>query len=171
MGEIRALTLKQPWAWAVVHAGKRVENRSWKPPSQTRWFAIHAGARSGWDDDGEFSPLVRASWEDWCAAQPPGTAPHTAAGLFRQSSLITFSAVVALAELDSVHHYNDCAGATGKRCSPWAAADQFHWVLRRVHVLSTPVPCAGARQLWPIPPDVAAAIRAQLPAMSEMETR
>ncbi len=26
--EVRALTLRAPWAWAVLHAGKRVENRS-----------------------------------------------------------------------------------------------------------------------------------------------
>ena len=25
---MRALTLRQPWSWAVAHAGKRVENRT-----------------------------------------------------------------------------------------------------------------------------------------------
>lgn len=24
---MRALTIRQPWAWAVIHAGKTVENR------------------------------------------------------------------------------------------------------------------------------------------------
>ena len=28
----RALTLKQPWPWAIVHAGKDVENRTWPVP-------------------------------------------------------------------------------------------------------------------------------------------
>jgi hypothetical protein len=28
---MRAITLKQPWAYAVCHLGKRVENRAWKP--------------------------------------------------------------------------------------------------------------------------------------------
>ena len=28
----RALTLKQPWPWAIVHAGKNVENRTWPVP-------------------------------------------------------------------------------------------------------------------------------------------
>ena len=39
---LRALTLRQPWAWAVIHGGKDIENRSWT----TRFrgtFAIHAG--------------------------------------------------------------------------------------------------------------------------------
>src|SRR5688572_4676832 len=26
---MKALSLRQPWAWAVVHGGKRVENRGW----------------------------------------------------------------------------------------------------------------------------------------------
>ncbi len=28
----RALTLKQPWPYAFVHGGKRVENRTWPVP-------------------------------------------------------------------------------------------------------------------------------------------
>jgi len=28
----RALTLKQPWPWAICYAGKRVENRTWPVP-------------------------------------------------------------------------------------------------------------------------------------------
>jgi hypothetical protein len=41
---MKALTIKQPWAWAIIHAGKDIENRSWL----TRYrgeLAIHAGAR------------------------------------------------------------------------------------------------------------------------------
>jgi hypothetical protein len=28
---VKALTIRQPWAWAVVYAGKDVENRGWRP--------------------------------------------------------------------------------------------------------------------------------------------
>lgn len=41
MSNIRALTVKQPWAGAIAHHGKAVENRSW----HTRWrgtILIHA---------------------------------------------------------------------------------------------------------------------------------
>ncbi len=27
---IRALSIRQPWAWAILHAGKRIENRGWQ---------------------------------------------------------------------------------------------------------------------------------------------
>jgi hypothetical protein len=43
----RALTVVQPWAHAIVHLGKDIENRSWKPPETLigKRFAIHAGCK------------------------------------------------------------------------------------------------------------------------------
>jgi hypothetical protein len=41
---MRALTVRQPWAWAILHAGKDTENRGWS----TRYrgpLVIHSGAR------------------------------------------------------------------------------------------------------------------------------
>lgn len=29
MNKIKALSIKQPWAWAILHAGKDIENRTW----------------------------------------------------------------------------------------------------------------------------------------------
>jgi hypothetical protein len=40
---VQAISIQQPWAWAIVHAGKDVENRTWN----TRYrgpLAIHASA-------------------------------------------------------------------------------------------------------------------------------
>jgi hypothetical protein len=40
---MKALTVKQPWAWAIIFGGKDIENRSWR----TRYrgpLLIHAGA-------------------------------------------------------------------------------------------------------------------------------
>lgn len=38
----RALSIRQPWAWAILYAGKRVENRSWYMAYRGPIF-IHAG--------------------------------------------------------------------------------------------------------------------------------
>jgi len=38
----KALSIRQPWAWAVLYAGKRVENRTWYTSYRGRIF-IHAG--------------------------------------------------------------------------------------------------------------------------------
>lgn len=38
-----ALTIRQPWAWAIVDAGKDIENRTW-PTKYRGPICIHAGA-------------------------------------------------------------------------------------------------------------------------------
>jgi hypothetical protein len=39
---MKALSIRQPWAWAILRAGKRIENRSW--PTRFRGpVLIHAG--------------------------------------------------------------------------------------------------------------------------------
>ncbi len=43
-----ALSIRQPWAWAIIHAGKDIENRSWGPANPSLKFrgrvAIHASS-------------------------------------------------------------------------------------------------------------------------------
>lgn len=49
---MKALTLIQPWAWAIEHLGKRVENRTWAPPPRLvgQRIAIHAGKKYDEED-------------------------------------------------------------------------------------------------------------------------
>lgn len=47
-----ALSIRQPWVWAILHAGKDVENRTWPTPRRGR-FLIHASKSHddpGWDE-------------------------------------------------------------------------------------------------------------------------
>jgi hypothetical protein len=53
---MKALTIRQPWAWAIAHAGKNVENRDWFTHYRGP-LAIHAGL--GRDDIGELPRGVR----------------------------------------------------------------------------------------------------------------
>lgn len=43
---LAALSVRQPWAWALFYAGKDLENRDWRPTNpglkQRGWIAIHA---------------------------------------------------------------------------------------------------------------------------------
>lgn len=39
---IPALSIRQPWPWAILHAGKDIENRSWPTKYRGR-ILIHAG--------------------------------------------------------------------------------------------------------------------------------
>lgn len=46
----RVLSVRQPWAWAILHAGKTIENRTW-PTAYRGPLLIHAGQReepAGW---------------------------------------------------------------------------------------------------------------------------
>lgn len=40
----KILTIRQPWAWAIIHADKNVENRTWKTSYRGR-LLIHAGRK------------------------------------------------------------------------------------------------------------------------------
>lgn len=48
---MRVLSFSQPWLWAILHAGKRVENRKWAPPIHMidQRIALHAAL--SWDND------------------------------------------------------------------------------------------------------------------------
>lgn len=42
LGDIKALSIKQPYPHHIFHNGKNVENRDW-PTKGRGWFVIHAG--------------------------------------------------------------------------------------------------------------------------------
>ena len=63
---VRALSLRQPWAAAVVHGGKRIENRlRWKGSSFRGLILLHAAtgmtARE-YNEAIEFLVMARISW-------------------------------------------------------------------------------------------------------------
>jgi hypothetical protein len=152
MSDLRALTIRQPWAWAIAYGGKDVENRSWRPPLWCRTIAVHAGARSGWDADGEISPLVRRTWNE-----------ATAGSLNRKTELMPFSAIIATAQVSGCHQDTECMSTlNGQLCSPWAELDQWHWALAEVQHLPDPVSCTGRLGLWRVPIEAIGEVRRQL---------
>lgn len=57
----KALSVRQPWAWAIIHAGKDIENRSWQAVNHglrvRGRIAIHAAkgmTREEYEDAAEF---------------------------------------------------------------------------------------------------------------------
>ena len=153
---MRALTVQQPWAWAIVHAGKDVENRTqaWRYRGP---LAIHAGHRTS--RRGLDSPLVTRAFGD---ANRADTIPTLAFGM-----------ILGVAELVDVHTAASCVDEHGVMCSAWAESsyaehggrtrrDVVHLVLKDRRPLLTPVPCTGALGLWTPPDRVLAAIREQV---------
>jgi hypothetical protein len=123
-----ALTLQIPWPWAIAHAEKRIENRTWAPPARLigRVFAIHAGKAA--DVDG-----MKWLWKRGILSMPMPREAHVR------------GAIVALATLDSVVRESD---------DPWFCGP-VGWVLRDVFTLPVPIDCRGYQGLWPVPPELA----------------
>lgn len=47
---MKALSIRQPWAWLIVQGHKKVENRTWDTKKRGR-FLIHASSKRPSDDD------------------------------------------------------------------------------------------------------------------------
>src|SRR5690606_24881415 len=108
---MKALTIRQPWAAAIVHGTKRTENRSWPAPAK------HLGTRI----------LIHAAASNDRTPRPSNEVP---AELTRGMSVWpdTRSAIVAIATLDSCHFDAGC-------CTPWGMSGYFHWTLPDVAAL------------------------------------
>lgn len=146
MIDIRALTVKQPWASLIAARIKPVENRTWPIPrtwQQRGQLLIHAGA--AFDRMSLLHPEVRSeleaqSWPEW--PLPAGM-------------------VVAVAGKV------DCHRAAAGCCTShrYGEPEGWHWVLADVRELPRPVPAKGRLGLWRPDADLLAAVEAQYSEM------
>jgi hypothetical protein len=140
---MKAITVQQPWAWAIIHGGKDIENRSrigtWRPARGQR-VAIHASQR--WSDTGAHSGLI------WEALAEIGWTAGPRALKDDPRGLLTFGAIIGTATVAGVHSARSC-------CRPWGEAGVTHLVLADP-VPVEPIPCRGALGLWTVPDDIAA---------------
>lgn len=130
---MKALTIKQPWADAIVYGSKRVENRTWG----TRYrgaLAIHAGKSI----DLAAVPFVRGI--DPVAVRFPNK----------------LGAFIGLGTLRDVHARRPgcCPG------DPYAERGDgvFHWVIRAPITLVEPIDAKGQLGLWQVQDHIAEAI-------------
>lgn len=117
-----ALSVRQPWAWAIIHAGKDVENRDWRQPNPGLKFrgrvALHAS--SGMTQD-EYDAIMPRS-------APPIPAPH----------LLVRGAIIGHVEIVDVIR------------DPGRDRIKSQWffgpvgLMLRDPVAIEPIPCAGA---------------------------
>jgi hypothetical protein len=136
---MRALTICQPWAWAISHGPKRFENRTWSTEYRGS-LLIHAGKSKKW-----LGPGICELQEDF-NTDPPAD--------------LVYSAIVAIADLVSclppdaaVYHNPHLDGrfASGPIC----------WTVHNVRPL-TPIPCAGLMGLWTPSSEIVDAVNDQL---------
>lgn len=119
---MKALSIRQPWAWLIVNGYKDVENRTWPTKFRGRIY-VHAGRT--FDYDG-FNRLCMNPWRllngvdvnDWAT----------------QAVYPTRSAIIG--EVDIM----DCIT---KSSSPWFQKP-YGFVLANPRAYDKPIPCKGA---------------------------
>ncbi|MFP5360765.1 MAG: hypothetical protein ACLGHM_09750, partial [Actinomycetes bacterium] len=143
---MRALTVRQPWAWAIIHGGKDIENRTRNIAGAYRGpIAIHVAKNAD---------LVALTSLDFVGRIVATKLFRPEAEWFSNSPA---SAIIGVVDLVDVHHgatYSDesCyrAPAPGEpcvmpvpRCSPWSMRDHHHLVLANPRALANPIPARG----------------------------
>lgn len=157
---MRVLTVRQPWAWAIIHGGKDVENRVRNIAGGYRGpVAIHAGL----DDDVEAfrSDVIRAAWT---ARWPDVYSPLTVLELSPDHEAFVRGAIIGLVDLVTTHapHVGSRTDMSGRvsTCAPWGEPGVFHLELRDPQWLAEPILFRGALGLRTLPADVEAAVLA-----------
>ena len=157
---MKALTLRQPWAYAVTHLGKRVENRTWEPPASAigEDIALHAGRT---DDVGAIRAIREAGlWRD-----PAVDPANPYAEPYPRGAIVAVVRIAGWTEKDGISITVEGEDVHEEEIleSPWYR-DDVGILFRNVRVLATPVPCKGALGLWTVPADVEAIVRARAAA-------
>lgn len=154
---MRALTVRQPYAWAIIHGQKDVENRTRNLAGSYRGpVAITASVKP--DREAQF--------------------PHDVAIPLRGMEALTGRGVIlGVVNLVDVHRDQIMRGTSlhccsspewhggppcPGPCSPWAEARSYHLVLANPCPLPTPIPVRGRLGLWTLPDDIAAQVEEAL---------
>lgn len=145
---MRALTVRQPWAWAIVHGGKDVENRSRNAAGGYRGpIAIHAGLRE--DDDAYADDLIKAAFAEYDDS-------------WQLLDEMPMGVVLGVVDLIDVHTSHSAQTAHGCCRSWWGQDLMTHLVLGNPRPLARPVPAKGRLGLWTPPAEVLTEITRQL---------
>ncbi|MFI1621805.1 hypothetical protein ACH4VT_33330 [Streptomyces lydicus] len=134
---IRGISVRQPWATAIVAGAKPIENRP-QPWSWRGWLLLHAGLQT--DRRALRLPLV--------------------ARAIRGRDLPT-GAVIGVARLVGCHQDPNDAPL----CGPWSEPDRWHLELADVQELALPIPARGQLGRWKPSDHLVAQVLQQLPGL------
>lgn len=137
---MKALSIRQPWAWLIVNGHKPIENRTWSTNFRGR-VLIHASkgmTRAEYDDV-----------EDWLISD--GT-------LAMASIQLPLCHELERGGIVGVATITDCI-PSARRTSPWHIEGAFGFQIDDARPLPF-VECKGALGFFDVPPDVAAQLRA-----------
>lgn len=151
-----ALSLWQPYAWAMTH-GKPVENRNWRPPDSAlgKQIAIHAAKEK------RYVQQTIVALEYKMKTVIPFNELHYGA-------VVAVATLVGWVEEIRGNPYPHMKKITGAGDILTEVRQSVHtqgpvcWVYHDAIELSEPVPCVGRQRLFTLPPAVAERVLAQL---------
>lgn len=142
---MRALTVRQPWAWAIIHGGKDVENRTRNVAGGYRGpVAIHAGLTV--DVASHEHPEIERATID----------ASYFLDLDDDRDPYPLGAFIGVVDLVNAH-----PSPPGSRCcTEWAEPGAHHLVLANPRPLPEPIPARGRLGLWTPDQDVVEQLQA-----------
>jgi hypothetical protein len=138
--EMRVLTVRNPWAGAIMHQGKLVENRSRNIAGDYRGpVAIHVAKRH---DYSAVDALIERT------------------GHIAPENIYGYGLIIGVVDLVDVHENTRCGifaplhdgeSSVLQFCSPWADGARYHMVLANPRRLTVPIEWKGALGLRRLP--------------------
>lgn len=175
---MRILTVRQPWAWAIIHGGKDVENRSRNIAGNYRGpIAIHAGMAI--DAEAAYDLSLVSAWRE--AFMPTtydrrgigwGEIPDLRAPEWDDPDIGHLALGHIIGVVDLVGAHEDGGPGPYDRhdylcCeSPWAESGEWHLELTNPRPLLTPIPHKGALGLRTLDAELEARIWEQVGAVT-----
>lgn len=140
---MKAISIRQPWAGAIVLGHKPVENRT-RMFSHRGQILIHAGQYLATDYAAAADLIEKHA----------GIDVDPLFALRGVSPAWELGAIVGVADLHAAHR--GCDGS----CAPgWASPGQVHHMLRNARPLQRPIPAPGRLGVWTPDADVLAAVK------------
>lgn len=167
---MKALTVRQPWAWAIIHGGKDVENRSRNIVGSYRGpLAIHAALRPADEIDTPdrlvaqaVGRLARAKQTDGMAMVPACVSDPNDRAHWVHERFGWRGAIIGVVDLINVHEERPHWSSTGCACpSDWGDIDCWHLALANPRPLAAPIPYKGRLGLWDVPDELVADLAAE----------
>lgn len=127
---MKAISIRPPWAWAILHANKDIENRTWRTNIRGT-IAIHASQTMS-------RPYYESAVEEIKKAAPNAKVPPF--------EMMVRGAIIGLVEI---------VGCEERTKSKWHVPNHYGFMLANPRALREPIPCDGRLSFWEVPDDIA----------------
>lgn len=127
---MKAISIRPPWAWAIMHAGKDIENRTWRTNTRGT-VAVHA------------SKNMTRPYYEWACKEIKRLAPRVKIPPYEA---IARGAIIGLVDIISCEEYPK---------SKWHVAKHYGFGLANARPLQKLISCNGRLNFWEVPPTIA----------------